>query len=396
MQGRTRVGTGRSSSRDASAAGREAVAQALATSGAGTPQIVLLFATAGHDQAKLVRAVSEAASGAPVIGCSGEGVISEQGSEEGSHAVALATISSEDIGFHPFSIGNLSADPRGCAVELARQIRETRADGKLLLLFPDGVTVQFGDFFQALDGALPYPITVAGGTAGDMLAFQKTFQYSGAEARSDSLSALLISGKVDPQLVISHGCGLIGSEQQVTAADGGEMLEINHEPAWDFFRRYLPEETQTLNGMHVAHLVVAERMPENVPGFGEFLIRVPLRLDAERGSLFFAAGIAPGTAVQMALRDAPKVARRGEEAARELRARREDLPLLVIELNCAGRGRLLFGEQTNELLIKPQQKAFGDKTPWVGLHTFGEIAPLGGKTRFHNYTGVLCALYPSN
>lgn len=371
------------------------MAQALAPLEGRTPQIVLLFATAGHDQARLAGAVSEAASGAPVIGCSGEGVIGAHGSDEGSHAVALAALASEEIGFHPISIPGLSGDTRGCARELARRVGEIGGEGRLLLLFPDGITAHLGDFLEVLDAALPYPLLVAGGTAGDMLTFQRTFQYAGAEARSDSLSALLLTGKVEPQLTITHGCELIGSEQEVTAAEGGEILRINHEPAWEYFRRFLPEETQTLNGMHVAHLVLAERLEEAAEGFGDCLIRVPLRLDAERGSLFFAAGIAPGTKVQMALRDAPKVSQRAEAAARALRARREDLPLLMIELNCAGRGRLLFGEQTNELLIRPQQQAFGGDTPWVGLHTYGEIAPVGGKTRFHNYTGVLCALYAS-
>lgn len=30
---------------------------------------------------------------------------------------------------------------------------------------------------------------------------------------------------------------------------------------------------------------------------------------------------------------------------------------------------------------------------WLGSHTYGEIAPVGGRTMFHNYTRVLCALY---
>lgn len=393
MQSRTRVGTGQSISRDAAEAGHEAMSEALRALEGQKPQIVFMFATAGHDQQQLLRAVTEAASGAPVVGCSGEGVIGCDGSNEDSHAVALAAIASEEIGFHPITLSGLSSDPSACAAELARRVGQIPVEGRLLLVFPDGLTAQFGDFFRVLDDALPYPITVAGGTAGDMLSFQQTWQYGSGEARSDSVSAVLISGKVDPELVISHGCGLIGTEQKVTAAQGGELLEISGEPAWDYFRRYLPEESQTLNGMHIAHLAVAERLPESS---GELLIRVPLRLDEERGSLFFAAGIAVGSSVQVALRDAPMVARRGAEAARELRSRRDELPLLVFEFDCAGRGRLLFGDQTNELLIGPQQRAFeGQKTPWVGLHTYGEIAPVDGRTRFHNYTGVLCALYAS-
>ena len=30
---------------------------------------------------------------------------------------------------------------------------------------------------------------------------------------------------------------------------------------------------------------------------------------------------------------------------------------------------------------------------WIGLHTYGEIGPVAGRTWFHNYTAVLCALY---
>lgn len=395
MSSGTRVGTGQSRSRDAAKAGAEAVAQALEAMDGRKPDLILLFATAGFEQDRLVQAVSDAAQRAPIIGCSGEGVIGALGSDEGSHGVALAAIASDELTFHPLSITGLSKDSRACATELARRVCELPGDARLLLLFPDGVTAHFAGFFETLDAALPPSIMVAGGSAGDMLRFERTYQYAGAEVRSDSLSALVISGSVDPQLVISHGCGLIGSEQTVTRAAEGELLEINHEPAWEYFRRYLPEETQSLNGMHVAHLVVAERVGDSGEGFGDLLIRVPLRLDAERGSLFFAAGISPGTTIQMALRDAAMVARRGEEAARELRSRREEEPLLVIELNCAGRGRLLFGDAANELLIGPQQRAFGGKVPWVGLHTYGEIAPVGGRTRFHNYTGVLCALYRS-
>ncbi len=391
----TRVGTGRSLSRDPLVAGREAMALALAPLEGRRAALVFLFATAGYDQQSLVEAVHHAADGAPVLGCSGEGVIGEHGSEEGSHAVVVAAVSSEEIGFHPLKVENISADPERAARELARQVAECGTQGRLLLLFPDGVTFQFGNFFQTLDRALPYPLVVAGGTAGDMFTFQRTYQYFGGQAHSDSLSAVLISGKVDPQLVISHGAALLGTEKQVTSSGQGELREVEGQPAWDYFRQFLPEEAQSLNGMHSAHLVVAERLPAPVEGFGEFVVRVPLRLDEARGTLAFAAEIPEGTMVQAAVRDAPMVARRGEEAARELRARRSERPLLVIELNCAGRGRLLFGEQTNPMLIRPQLAAFEEHTPWVGLHTFGEIAPVGGETRFHNFTGVLCALYPT-
>ena len=35
----------------------------------------------------------------------------------------------------------------------------------------------------------------------------------------------------------------------------------------------------------------------------------------------------------------------------------------------------------------------GATVPWIGFHTYGEIAELGGQPYYHNYTVVLCALY---
>jgi small ligand-binding sensory domain FIST len=31
--------------------------------------------------------------------------------------------------------------------------------------------------------------------------------------------------------------------------------------------------------------------------------------------------------------------------------------------------------------------------PWIGLYTYGEIGPIGGRDYFHNYTAVVLAVY---
>jgi hypothetical protein len=54
---------------------------------------------------------------------------------------------------------------------------------------------------------------------------------------------------------------------------------------------------------------------------------------------------------------------------------------------------MLFGENTSRLAVRPLQKAFTTSPPWIGFHTFGEIAQIGRKTFYHNYSVVLCALY---
>jgi small ligand-binding sensory domain FIST len=39
------------------------------------------------------------------------------------------------------------------------------------------------------------------------------------------------------------------------------------------------------------------------------------------------------------------------------------------------------------------QESFANDVAWLGFHSYGELAPLGGRVRFHNYTMALCAAY---
>ena len=53
----------------------------------------------------------------------------------------------------------------------------------------------------------------------------------------------------------------------------------------------------------------------------------------------------------------------------------------------------MFGARASAEIIAPVRAIVGGQTPWVGFHSFGEIAPLGAQTRYHNYTVALCAVY---
>lgn len=390
----TRVGVGRSRSRDSRAAGREIAAQAIEPLEGRAPEMVLVFCTAGHDPNALVQSVREATGRAPLVGCSAEGIISRHGSEEHSHAAIAAAIASDDVTLDAFFAPGFADDSAACARALARDIRARGVDGRVLVLFPDGISGNCRELLATLEAELPGLPTTIGGTAGDTLAFERTWQFRDDLVASGGVAALLVGGDVSPEVVVTHGCRLIGAERCVTRTDGGFVCEIDGEPAWDFFKSYLPDGAESLEAMHVAHLLLAERLPSSDASFGEFTVRVPIKLDPKRRALYFAAGIPEGARVQVAIRDAHAVCERAVEAATRIATRRPgEKPFLVLQLDCAGRGTLLFGEATTSQLIEPVQRIFDGDVPWIGLHTYGEIAPVAGETRFHNYTAVLCALY---
>jgi methyl-accepting chemotaxis protein len=297
--------------------------------------------------------------------------------------------------FEAFSAQGFKDDADKAADELCRQVGPDADQGGLLLIFPDGILGNCRQLIESLERQLPDTVAIAGGTAGDLLKFERTYQYHGRSVLSGGVSALLISGDFDVELTVSHGCDLIGRPQVVTRAADGYVHEIDGEPAWDVFRSYLPDDSNGLEAVHVAHLLLAEHIDEADAQFGEYSVRVPVRLERDTGALYFAAGLDEGTEVQLALRNAEKVCSRAIEAAEGMMRRRQgQAPSLVMQLDCAGRGRLLFDEAVSESLIVPVQQAIGEDLPWIGLHTYGEIAPVGRRTYFHNYTGVLCALYP--
>jgi hypothetical protein len=168
---------------------------------------------------------------------------------------------------------------------------------------------------------------------------------------------------------------------------------IDGEPAWQVFREYLDGEPEVLTGEAVSHLCVGEPLGESEEDYDRYLIRVPLQLDADRDALFFPGGLQVGTTIQMARRDPARITSAARASAARLRTERTEAPAVVFQFDCAGRGRVLFGARINEQIIHPIHEELGPDLPWIGFHTYGEIAPLGERTYYHNYTVVLCALY---
>lgn len=386
----TRVGVGESRHRKGAEAGREAAAAAVARMGGGTASLVLVFATAGHDQDELLAGVRDVTGDAPLSGCSGAGVITRRGSDEGSRAVAVMAIASDRIAFDTLLIPGLGGDPAGAGRAIAAAAaRCGRRDPRMLLLFPDGLTGNLTAFLRGLGEGLTSPLRVVGGAAGELHRFERTFQYHDGRVASDSVAAVLVSGGLAAEVAVAHGCDLLGVEHEITRADGAIVHEIDGRPAWAVLREYLDDPEAGFDATSVPYLCVAQILPS-----GGQVIRVPLRLERETGALFFPGELRPGDRVIMARRDADRVRDSATAAARAIRdARPGATPAFVLQFDCVGRGRLLYGEQVTEQLIAPVQRVFPEEVAWIGFHSYGEIGPHGGTTYFHNYTMVLCAIY---
>lgn len=391
----TTVTTGTSTHSDEHRAAQEALGDAMADD-LGPPDLLLAFATVGYDQQDLLDAIAEASGGCPLVGCSGEGIISRGGSDEGSYCLSVMAWWSDELSFAPVVAEGLAQGSGVAGQALATQLETAGAsDGKLLLVFPDGLTANTSQLFDGLTPALPAGCVVAGGTSGDRMTLDQTYQYHGGQVYSDAVTGVLISGPVQVETTVSHGCQPIGRERTVTAAKANMVLEIDGEPAFEVFKEYVDDDPDELRAEDIVHMCFGERLPDaEAQGYDEYIIRTPLGLDPATGGLQFPVELGEGTPIQMTRRDPEMISRRAGEAARSTAGRHPGQdPLAVLQFDCAGRGGVLFGSKVTEHAVTPLQEAFGPTVPWLGFHTYGEIAPLAGQTRFHNYTVALCALY---
>jgi len=170
-------------------------------------------------------------------------------------------------------------------------------------------------------------------------------------------------------------------------------MEIDGRPAWEVMREYLGPEAQDLNAEGMSHLSLGQPLvPERAADNDAFVVRIPTTLEQSTGALFFpGGGLVEGERVRIMRRDADRIHRSAEQCARELAEART--PAFVLQFDCAGRGRVMFGNCVAEEVVQPLQRALSGATAWVGLHTFGEIASVGARLHYHNYTVALCTVY---
>lgn len=402
----TRAGVGKSSRRLARRAGREAALAALEELDGLRPDLLLVFATTGLAQQELLDGVAEVAAGVPLCGCSGEGVITQGSSDESSHAVSVMAVASEALRFTTLFVPASPPPADGdLAPALAAAVRGALADdSRLLLLFPDGARIDAAALVAGLSEALPPGLRIAGGAAGAIVETWQTYQYHDGRAHQGGVSALLISGDVVPELAVSHGCEPMGLLLTVTSAQPPRVMSIDDRPALELFRDYLDEEVTSPSVTDLVHLGLGIHLDDEAPAVtlggphpaASHIIRTPIGHDPVTGSLLFGGGIAEGTRVRMTRRNPDRIRQGAMDVGRQVADRHPfQEPLLVLQFDCAGRGRL-FGDDATGNTVEPLQGALGRHLPWLGFHSFGEIAPLSRRSYFHNYSVVLCALYPGS
>jgi small ligand-binding sensory domain FIST len=194
------------------------------------------------------------------------------------------------------------------------------------------------------------------------------------------LSGVLFSGSVNISTGLSQGCSLIGRKHRITGCQRNVIETIDGRPALDVFKEDIGEVlARDLN--RVGGYIFAA-LPIKGSDTGDYLVRNLIGIDPERGLLAIGDLVEADMEVQFARRDA-QTAR--DDLVRMVEHLKQRLPgpaSGALYHSCLGRGRNLFGDESNELRLI--RDLLGN-VPLAGFYANGEIS----HDRLYGYTGVL-------
>ena len=389
------TGVGFSNHRNPSEAGREAARQALEKAGIDKPDFVFLFGTVGYKQASLLKAVREATGGAPLSGCSGEGVIVSGAVYETNFGVVVSVIKSDEIRFTNAHAVGMSKDAVGMGKQIGDALKLHEAkDAMSLITFADGLTLNFDAMLRGLMHKCESvnAIPMIGGTASDDWSFTATYQYCDDVVFSDGAVATLVQGNGEIYNASRHGCVPVGDELTITKAQDNRILEIDGRPALNVIDEYLTVEERGKDWKKTnVYLAIGVKAPEYMKSYDDYLIRfMPMRDDE---AVYVPTELAEGTKFYMTRRDHDKIASGNMRLAEEIRNGLGGRPpRFMLQIECIGRGQVIFEDSEKQKLLRDMQNAVSSDANWFGLYTYGEFGPVGGINSFHNYSLILTAI----
>ena len=394
-----RISTSTSTADGTAAATRDAAGAVREELGDAACDLAFVFFTGEHSSRAdvLLECIEDELAPRHVVGVNAEATIGGRREYEGATSVTVwgaalpgAELASYELEYSRTADGDsfLGLPPLA------------RADGdaapRTLLLFGDPFTFPADLFLERLadeDTAL----RVLGGLASGVSQPRESRLIIGGSARGsprvreDGAVAVLISGGVRVQAVVSQGCKPVGRPLVVTRAEGQRIDEIGGSPAFEKLREQLEALSPADQALirYGLQLGLAIDAAQESRERGDFIVRNLIGVHRDAGSVVVADRVRAGQTVQLHLRDADSASddlhallRRSQDAGRT--------PLGGLLFSCNGRGTRLFTEANHD--ARAVARELGE-VPLAGFFAAGELGPVGGRNFLHGFTASLALFY---
>ena len=355
------------------------------------PHLVLAFgAPRFFEGAGLAEPLARAFPSARRVGCSTAGEISAEGVSGGS--LVVTAVSFDRPSFVAAStVFHGQDDSSGAGARLAGALLGARGQdaSRLTAVFVlgQGVDINGSALIAGMTGRLGPGVALSGGLAGDEGAFRRTWVLHDGAVSDRALVAVGFDGDAfDVARGSFGGWRSFGPARRATRVSGNVLHELDGQPALGLYKRYLGEYARDLPASGL--LFPFALLNEDRSDAG--LIRTPLAVDEESGSITLAGDVPPDAWLRLMHASTDALVDGAETAALAARAAwagepddRESLALLV---SCVGR-KLVMGDAVEEE-VEAVSSVLGPACVLAGFYSNGEIGPYGeaGDCRLHNQT----------
>lgn len=385
-------GVGESKNRDSYEAGKEAVENALSGANISTCDQILLYVNVGYKIENVIKGIRSVVGDVDIVGCTSEGIITNQGYNEEIYGLGVMVFKSNDVEFRSGIVNKIENDCYRAGLDIGNGIKEYCNSSSLLLLFPDSLTVNVKELLDGVQSVVGRNVPFVGGLSADnmKMIYELNCQIRNSVYK-DSVAYLLIGGNIQKEIHVTHGCIPLGSEKLVTRSIKNRIYTIDGKPSFDVFKEYTNDEITDLTFDLIVHMCYGEKLNnELAEKYDNYIVRTPLTHDKNDGSVTIPWEIKEGEKIVLMRRDPDTIVNNILQKKEVFNVSNKGISA-VLQFNCAGRGKVLFGRNVcNE--YNATKSLFPEGVPWLGFYGYGEIAPIGSENHFHNYTSVIVTL----
>jgi len=331
-------------------------------------------------QPEVIVAAAEEVSGiSNIIGCSGAGVLTNEGEIEGS-GVAVLVIGATPV--HTRCTDRFGSDPHHSTRTVFRDL-DIEDHGSIISFF-DAMSVHPDSMLDGLQRLIPANTPIIGGGAINDLNAPWVIDHSNPTTKTsnNTLSATWLPD-AQMQTALSVGGRALGSPLPVTKAQGGVIVEIAGKRALDIL-------SQTVKQPMMSDLTrLSEGVFAGLPGpTGHLMLRPLIAIDPQMGAIAIGGStIKSGDEIAFVLKDRDYIRHGLQSSLRELQAHQLASPKFGLFIRGAGRGANLYGP-TAGIETALVSSAF-PMMPFAGFLSGCELAPAGRGGVIHLFSSIL-------
>ena len=401
----TKLGIAHSNRQDAFHAATHIAETAMRSGALTRPDLVIAFCAGGLNHDEFFKGLqSVAGPHTPIIGGSSIGIITNKEISYHGLPAAAALIQSDTMEFMVKAVGGLDQNEFSTGQRLLETFPRSQEE-KLLLAFYDSVRVPASEnappvlnssapLIAGMEDVLQRELPIIGaGLLGDY-AFSPTRQFCGSFVADQHAVACLVSGRISVYHVIMHGCvPLDGVYRRITRIQGSVLYELDGEPIVPLINQiYGSTDWQSQRPVNFLTIGVNHGERYGLPQENSFVNRLITGVIPDGSGIgMFEPDLAPDIEIQFMIRDNKMMVSSVRENTTRLLGKiqaDQKRPLFSLYIDCAGRTAELSyteGEEATEV-----QKILNLRNiPLLGFYSGVEIAPLFGRSRGLDWTGVL-------